>query len=44
MNRGSFAVTTAAKSANVAVTPPTYTRSIGPRAAGLPRQSGHCRL
>ena len=44
MNHGSFAVTTAAKSANVAVTPTTYTRSVVPRSAGLPRQSGHGRL
>ena len=33
MNQGSLASTTAAKSANVAVTPPTYTRSVVPRSA-----------
>src|SRR3954451_8304105 len=33
MNHGSFAFTTAAKSANVAVTPPTYARIVVPRSA-----------
>ena len=36
MNHGSFAFTTVAKSAKVAVTPPTYTRSVVPlSAAGM---------
>ena len=33
MNHGSLASTTVAKSANVAVTPPMYTRSVVPRSA-----------